>query len=521
VAKLAISPDGKFVYAVASSVNGVSVFRRNDDGSLTQLDETDGCISDNGDDGDDGQSCASGRQLYEPTGAAISPDGATLYIAVSEARPNCESECQTRSHGPGAIVVLQRNAATGVLTQAEDASGCMTDLSRYLDAPTCRNAHGLEDLLGVAVSPDGKNVYAVGQGSGPIEVHPGALTIFARSATDGTLQQLDGTAGCVSNNGSEGGGGNDRAALADGDVCGRANGMLEPSGLAISADGANVYTLNEDSAAVAAFSRDASTGAVAQLPGTEGCVSDDGTPSGDPPSNLCTDGRALVEATRMAIVGCTAYVVARDSNAVDVFRRCTPASSAALPSCSPSGDITFTVTGRPGDAVAKTLHLRVDGGDDQKLATPAANPATVTVHFAMGTHALEFWAEDEQGLTEAHHTGSLKVGNCPQPPSGAVLGNTQGSHQCTSRRVVRIRLRKSVLRGAHVTSVTVKLVKPVRKFTVKHTGGRIRSTINLRNLPRARYTIAITVRLSDGRTLTGKRHYFTCTPARRGGLPRL
>jgi hypothetical protein len=45
---------------------------------------------------------------------------------------------------------------------------------------------------------------------------------------------------------------------------------------------------------------------------------------------------------------------------------------------------------------------------------------------------------------------------------------------------------------------------------------RITAPIDLRGLPRGRYTVKITARTVLGRTITGTRRYRTCAPRRRG-----
>src|SRR5262249_10552014 len=63
----------------------------------------------------------------------------------------------------------------------------------------------------------------------------------------------------------------------------------------VSPDGSNVYAASETSNAIAVFSRDAGTGALSQLSGTAGCVSEDGT------SGNCTNGLALTGALAVIV----------------------------------------------------------------------------------------------------------------------------------------------------------------------------------------------------------------------------
>lgn len=92
----------------------------------------------------------------------------------------------------------------------------------------------------------------------------------------------------------------------------------------------------------------------------------------------------------------------------------------------------------------------------------------------------------------------------PPPP-----GPLPATKQCTSRRTFTIRLR--VPKGAKVTSAEVRVNG--RKTTVKR-ADRLKATIDLRYLPKGRATVAIKLKLADGRTITGTRTYRTCTPKR-------
>jgi len=84
-----------------------------------------------------------------------------------------------------------------------------------------------------------------------------------------------------------------------------------------------------------------------------------------------------------------------------------------------------------------------------------------------------------------------------------------GNKVCRSRRDFTIRLRKP--RSGRITSARVyvdgRRVKVVR-------GRRLRTRIDLRGLPKGRYTVRVVVRTSTGRTITRTRRYRTCVPGR-------
>ena len=100
-------------------------------------------------------------------------------------------------------------------------------------------------------------------------------------------------------------------------------------------------------------------------------------------------------------------------------------------------------------------------------------------------------------------------------PQGAVQGQTQRS--CKSKRSFRIRIR--VPKGKHARSAVVRVNN--KKVTVVR-GKRLRAPVRLRGLPKGKFTVKITVRLTNGKQITGKRTYHTCIPKLPGdGPPRV
>ena len=88
---------------------------------------------------------------------------------------------------------------------------------------------------------------------------------------------------------------------------------------------------------------------------------------------------------------------------------------------------------------------------------------------------------------------------------------SQGRRRCLSRRSFRIRLREP--RGDALRSATVS-VNGKRVATRRL--GRITAPVNLRGLPKGRYTVRIRAVTVLGRTISGSRRYRTCAPKRRG-----
>jgi large repetitive protein len=178
----------------------------------------------------------------------------------------------------------------------------------------------------------------------------------------------------------------------------------------------------------------------------------------------------------------------------------------------------FDQTGDQQNSDPKVAALADNGGPTATMAIGKESPA-----FDKGGDACE--KTDQRGVTRpqfAHcDIGAFELAapappapsptptkqtSSPPPPQGAVAGVTV--HKCVSRRHFRIRLR--VPRGAKVVSATVRL----RGHRVAvHRGKRLTAVVNLRHLPKGRFSLTITLRLADGSTIKGVRRYHTCHKA--------
>jgi 6-phosphogluconolactonase (cycloisomerase 2 family) len=271
-----LSPDGTSVYVASETSRSVSIFSRDATmGAIAQLAGTDGCVSDSG----TGGACADGTALVGPRAVAVSPDGKNFYFPSSFA---------------AAIAVFARDATTGALRQLAGTTGCVSETGT---GGACADGTALDGARGVAVSPDGKSVYVAAFFSD-------AVATFSRDESTGALSQLGGLSGCVSETGSGG-------ACADGTAL---DGVRS---VTVSPDGKNVYAASETSGAVSVFARNGTTGALTQLAGTAGCVSQTGT------GGSCIDGRALAGAGDVTVTpdGKDAYVASLGSDAVTAFAR--------------------------------------------------------------------------------------------------------------------------------------------------------------------------------------------------------
>ena len=153
----------------------------------------------------------------------------------------------------GAVAVLAVTAgsawaAVGDLTPA----GCIEDNDDGPDSCTASlAADGLQNAREVAVSADGRDVYAVG-------FDDKAVVPLRRDAFSGALSYIE---SCIA----------DHTTI---EACGTANGMDGASTVAVSPDGANVYVGSEVDGSIAILDRDTSTGALSW----DICVEDDDAP---------------------------------------------------------------------------------------------------------------------------------------------------------------------------------------------------------------------------------------------------
>jgi DNA-binding beta-propeller fold protein YncE len=265
-----VSPKGENVYVGSFFGNAVAVFDRDPvSGALTQPGDSSGCIA------EAISGCALGFALGAPEGMAISGDGASLYVAGALSN---------------AVVTLARDQATGSLTQASDGSGCVANSA----LGGCTTGVQLEGANAVAFNQGG-DVYVT-------SLFSNSVTAFTRSRTTGGLVQKQGTAGCLV------------WLRAVGCSFGRA--LRAPEGLAISPDGKNVYVAAFANRAISVLDRGKRFGKLTQKAGRRGCLA---------PRSVsgCTHARALRGVSSIALSpdGRHLYSTSFASNAVNVFRR--------------------------------------------------------------------------------------------------------------------------------------------------------------------------------------------------------
>jgi DNA-binding beta-propeller fold protein YncE len=328
---VAVSPDGKSVYVVSGTDDAIVRFDRDPaTGVLTPK----GCIQDN-DTGTDG--CAGSTDgLRLPFSVAVSPDGTSVYVAA---------------RGDSAITRFKRNTTTGALTP----KGCVDDNDTGADA-CAEGTDGLGDVNGVAVSLDGESVYAV-------SITDAAIVRFDRNLNSGGLVPK----GCIEDNDT-----------GSGDCADTADGLGGAFSVAVSPDGANVYTTALDDSAIGIFGRNQTSGKLT----AKDCFDDAAGPDtcGD-----SIDGISGTDGIAISPDGESLYVTAINSNSVARFNR--NANSGGLTSqacveddagpgpCDQSMDGLGSPTGIAVSPDGKSVYAGATGDDDVAILKRAASGA--------------------------------------------------------------------------------------------------------------------------------------------------
>jgi DNA-binding beta-propeller fold protein YncE len=547
---IALSPDGEFLYVAGQNSNAVVVFDRNPtDGTIDQAscvsetgagicddgdaldnpvgiaatadnlyvvstdsdaiavldrDETTGaltpstCISETG-----GAPCTNGRGLDGPyPGVVVTADGTSVYVP---------------SHNADAVAILDRDPASGALSQAADTTGCIA-----VNNAECTDLDTLDNANFIVEDPGSDQLYVASSISGSITVldrAPGGNLSFDSCVADTTL----------------------------GGLCTVGRGLGGALGLGISADGASLYAVGGNADAISVFDRNVD-GKIVQKPGTAGCIADNGD------GITCADG-TLLDAPRGAVGvspdGKHVYVASSLSDAIAVFSRtpngrpvCAPLAAGAFKQDSvltftfgcadPDGDpFTFEI----GTAPAHGTLGAIDQATGKVIFTPAAGYVGADSFTYRGSDAVG--AGDAASVTfnftakpaDPTPTPTSTPAPVPSPaptarptptptpvptPAAPVtvpitqVATLPSPRRCVSRRRFRIRL-KGV--GA----------KKIVRADIKLTGQRVRRVvgralslpIDLRGLPKGRVTVQITTTDASGKRLVAKRRYRTCVPKRR------
>ena len=163
---LAISPDGRYLYAVSyglkSGTDSVVTLQRDPrSGALRPLSGTHGCLQSL-----PGSGCRALADLEGASAITISRDGRFVYVA---------------SELSGAVRVFRRNSSTGALTPLYRRGGCVSSGTRGEgDAPCPVSVPQLAGTRSIALSPDGRELYVAA-------FDPGAVVVLGRNPRSGRL----------------------------------------------------------------------------------------------------------------------------------------------------------------------------------------------------------------------------------------------------------------------------------------------------------------------------------------------
>lgn len=302
---VAASSDGRSVYAASAGDNAIARFDRDPaTGVLTPQ----GCIADP----PNTAGCGATQQgLGNARGVAVSPDGKSVYVTGETDR---------------AIVRFDRDPATGALTP----QGCIADPPNT--AGCGATEQGLYGAFGLAVSADGKSVYATSRSDGAIvrfdrDTATGALT------GRGCIEDPPVFAGCATTQ----------------------QGLDAADDVAISADGNSVYVVSDGDNAIVRFDRDPATGALTP----RGCISDVGDPAG---CGVTQQGLRAAFGVAVSPDGSSAYAVSLDDDAIASFGRDTATGALTPQGCiADVGDTAGCGATAQGLAGATAVAVSADG----------------------------------------------------------------------------------------------------------------------------------------------------------------
>jgi DNA-binding beta-propeller fold protein YncE len=442
-ANIAITPDGKFVYVVSSNI--ILIFGRDPStGALTQPAGAAGCVTPTG-----SGPCQTAPDLADPQDVSISPDGRFLY--VSELSPTgilvlsrdastgalSEVQCLFNAPAPTAcdigrdvgvaepvvispdglhafssqlntgISSLSRDPVSGRLTQPAGAAGCISEDATDGQGGVCTQGRFLEDLVSLAISPDGHTLYAATNDS------PTAAGVaVVHVASDGSLSQPAGSQACITNNG------HDQTGAAN---CSTGHALDGAIAVAVSPDGRTLYVANDPGNGgdgVATLSISASTGALSQPDGTAGCTTADGSAGGV--LGVCGSSGSAMNTPGPGAVspdGTSLYVPESGSNALIGFRRET------APVCAP-------VTASTAFDTAVTISLSCSDADgdpvSMSIATDPAHgtlgPVNQTGRSVRYTPTTGYHGSDSFmfSATDGTNTGDAQTATITVNPQGAI-----------------------------------------------------------------------------------------------------
>ena len=308
---IVVSPDARHVYAIGGQNSTIAAFARNaESGALTFLESQ-----------QEGKKGV--HDFLAPRIAAISPDGQQIYIAVFQS---------------SAVTWFRRDAASGGLQFGGSARNGVAGVE------------GLGGAFGVAISPDGRHVYAAG-------LNDDSIVVLSRNTATGALAFASRVQ----------------------DDSGGVDGLNAATAVAVSPDGRHVYATGFSDNAVAVFTRNVETGAlgfVERKRDNEG-----GITKLAGPYYLAVSGD-----------GSTVIVTASAENAIDVFHRDSNTGRLALAQIELDGIDGITKLASPrGIAIGRrgvASYVASNGDNAITAFTPEPNAVILGIAALAGVGAL-------------------------------------------------------------------------------------------------------------------------------------
>ena len=270
------------------------------EGGLAQLAPPNNCIQE----GAGGCGVTTAVGLNTPQDVVVSPDGKNAYATAFL---------------DDSVAAFSVNTGGG-LEQLGDPNECISDDADGAGAnpptdPSCQSGVGLDEALGIAISPDGLTVYVVSR-------NDSAIAVFSRDPATGVLTQLADPNECLSDD-PDGPG----VTPPVDPGCASGIGLTNATDIAVSPDGANVYVASFSST-VASFARDttaagAPLGSLAQLPGADACITQVGFGTSCTVNGGQNAGHGIISPTGIDVSddGDNAYVVGPNGDSLAVFTR--------------------------------------------------------------------------------------------------------------------------------------------------------------------------------------------------------
>jgi len=184
----------------------------------------------------------------------------------------------------------------------------------------------------------------------------------------------------------------------------------------------------------------------------------------------------------------------------------------------PAGERMWQISGSGTSYTGTHIWYRpdcsLDPGGQSTWTITSTDPANFTLRFCSiapgrGVPVFDAAGNPISGTTCNDLTRTLPPQ--PKPTFERVVSLPKQSRKCRSRRNFRIRLREPkadplVRATVHVNGKRVKVLS----------GKRLTAPVDLRGLPKGRYTVRISATTASGKEIKGTRRYRTCAPKRRG-----